>query len=105
VNKVDELHRIEVENLLGFLMVADIDGVAGEAKNIIHSTRVSEEEVGLNCQTVPVSAGYLKDWFAAMFLDQKANPQGRITHHRALVIRHIQSMDFALEKLDMLYGL
>jgi hypothetical protein len=80
-------------------VVANIDRIAGEAKHIFDASGISQKKVSLESQTVAITTSYLNDRLATAFLHQQTAPQGRKTHHRALMVSDIDSVNLVFEEV------
>ena len=81
--------RVEVEDRLGFGMVAAARVVSRHTQDVADAQSRGPQQVGLQGQPVPVAAGHLHDGFDAAFVQQARDRQRRHGHSRDMGIGQI----------------
>jgi hypothetical protein len=66
LDQVDELHRIDVEDIFGLRIVAELLMIAGQAEDIAHPQRRGAEQVGLQGDPVAVAHHHLHERLDAL---------------------------------------
>jgi hypothetical protein len=94
---VDELHRIQIKNRLGFLVVAQLYVVAGEQQHIVDAQGISGQQIALQGDAVAVPAGQLINRLDALLLQGDTGGQRSQAHHGRLVVGHIDGVDPTLQ--------
>jgi hypothetical protein len=86
-------------------MVTYRDSVTGQAKNIYYPPGVCQKKLGLESQTVTVTAGHLQNRFATSLLNSQAATNRWESHYRALVVSDIKPIHLILEQVDVVQHL
>ena len=66
---LNQLYRIEVEDVFCGRVVSETLVVAGEAEDITNAEKIGAQDIGLDAESVSVSAGHLDYWFEARIKD------------------------------------
>jgi len=97
LDQMDQLHRVDVEDVLGLGIVAEFLVIAGQAEHVAHPQRRGPEQVGLQGDAVAVAHHHLQQGLDPHLLEQHAAGDRAHPHHRGLVVGDVAGVDVALD--------
>ena len=84
---------VQIKHRLGLGMVTQLGVVAGEAQNVVNAQHGGAQQIGLQGDAVPVTAGQLEDGVQARVLQHLTGSQRTQTHDGGLVISDVYEVD------------
>jgi hypothetical protein len=97
LDRLDQLDRIQVEDIFGRGMVPEFLMVSGQAENVPDPQGIGPENIALHGDAVPVPADHLHVGLQPHANQKGAHRDGRHAHDGRLVVGHIDGIHVSLQ--------
>ncbi len=102
LDDLDELDRVNVENVLRPWVVAEALVVAGKAEQVAHAQGVGPQQVALDGDAVAIPTGHLDNRLQADGHQHGAHADAGHAHHRRLVVGDVDGIGIAFQDACLL---